>query len=95
MTYDSKYIYISGIESAAGTQNLLYLAPLPEDPADLATIQRDENGCVPVIKVKDKFESEYEYITSDGDSFVFKTNCKAPNNRVVRFSVDKADEADW
>lgn len=48
-----------------------------------------------MIKVKDKFEAEYEYITSDGDSFVFKTNCKAPNNRVVRFSIDKADEADW
>jgi prolyl oligopeptidase len=74
---------------------LLFLAALPENPADLATIPRDENGCLPVIKVKDKFEAEYSYITSDGDSFVFKTNCNAPNNRVVRFTLDKSDEADW
>jgi prolyl oligopeptidase len=74
---------------------LLYLAALPEDPAELANIQHDENDCLPVMKIKDKFEAEYEYITSEGDEFVFKTNMTAPNYRVVKFSLDKPEVSDW
>jgi prolyl oligopeptidase len=74
---------------------LFFLAPLPENIEDLATIPRDEVGNLSVIKVKDKFEAEYQYITSVGDSFVLKTNYKAPNNRVVKFTLDKTDEANW
>jgi len=35
-------------------------------------------GNIPVIKLVDKFEAEYSYITNEGNVFYFKTNLNAP-----------------
>lgn len=40
-------------------------------------------GILPVVKVVDNFDAEYEYITNEGTVFTFKTNLKSPHYKLI------------
>jgi prolyl oligopeptidase len=46
-----------------------------------------------VVKLVDNWEAQYEYITNEGTLFWFKTNLKAPKNKLITIDLTRPDEA--
>ncbi|XP_049318441.1 prolyl endopeptidase isoform X2 [Bactrocera dorsalis] len=67
--------------------NLLYYIDLNESDK----IQSGLN----VIKVIDKFEYDYEYITNIGPKMYFRTNKNSPNYRIVIIDLENPGEENW
>ncbi|KAL6047785.1 Prolyl endopeptidase [Balamuthia mandrillaris] len=78
---DGRYVTISISKSTAPVNKLYY--------ADLSTFD-PETGALDVIKLVDNFDAEYDYITNEGTLFYFKTNLKAPRNKIVSVDVSTA-----
>lgn len=52
-------------------------------------------GKLELTPIYTTFDSEFEYVTSDGEVVYARTNKSAPNFRVVKFHLDKVDPASW
>ncbi|XP_055593265.1 prolyl endopeptidase [Uranotaenia lowii] len=55
----------------------------------------DIKGKVDFVKVVTEFDSDYDYITNEGNLFSFRTNKEAPNYRVVNIDFDKPEMGNW
>ncbi|KAF7989729.1 hypothetical protein HCN44_008403 [Aphidius gifuensis] len=62
--------------------NLVYFTSLEDNKLD---------GKLPLKKIVDKFEADYEFITTEGTSAIFRTNKNAPNYQLI--SIDLNDYA--
>uniref|UniRef100_W8C4H6 Prolyl endopeptidase n=1 Tax=Ceratitis capitata TaxID=7213 RepID=W8C4H6_CERCA len=67
--------------------NLLYYI-------DLNECEKIKSG-LNVIKVIDKFENDYEYITNIGPKMYFRTNKNAPNYRIIIIDLENPHEEHW
>jgi len=50
---------------------------------------------VPFIKLIDKFDAEYDYITNEGTVFTFKTNLDASRYRVITIDFENPGPENW
>ncbi|CAH8674833.1 unnamed protein product [Schistosoma rodhaini] len=48
-----------------------------------------------LIPIVDRFEAVYEYVTNEGDSFVFRTNLDAPMYKIIKISLSNCDRQNW
>jgi prolyl oligopeptidase len=91
VTDDDKYLLIS-VNNSCDPVNQLYVTPLPDD---MASVPRDDDGNIQVQRLFTTFEAEYEYVSNDGSSFVFKTNHSAPRYKLIRFSLEQPEPENW
>jgi prolyl oligopeptidase len=47
------------------------------------------------IDLIDGFENDYTFIDNDGPMFYFRTDLKAPNNRIIAIDIRKPEPANW
>ncbi|KAF6029085.1 PREP [Bugula neritina] len=52
-------------------------------------------GLIPFIKLIDKFDAEYDYITNEGTVFTFKTNLDASRYRVITIDFENPGPENW
>ncbi|VDO72583.1 unnamed protein product [Schistosoma margrebowiei] len=48
-----------------------------------------------MIPIVDRFEAVYEYVTNEGDSFVFRTNLDAPMYKIIKINLSNCDRQHW
>ncbi|MCP3933285.1 MAG: S9 family peptidase, partial [Bacteroidetes bacterium] len=80
LTEDEKWLVISAAVSTTG--NELY-------------IQDQTKSNAPIIPVVENFDNEHNIVHNEGDIFYMQTNLNAPNNRLVKVSVDKLKPDNW
>ncbi len=64
-------------------RNRVYLKPLPLE------------ANTPIIKLLDAFDAGYQYISNDGDTFIFQTDHQAPKGRIVAIDLDRHETPFW
>nr|CAH8871038.1 unnamed protein product [Trichobilharzia regenti] len=62
---------------------------------DLGNIDWNTTEKLNLIPVVDHFEAVYEYVTNEGDSFVFRTNLDAPMYKIIRINFANLDRKYW
>ncbi|CAH8628858.1 unnamed protein product [Schistosoma intercalatum] len=50
---------------------------------------------IELIPIVDRFEAVYEYVTNEGDSFVFRTNLDAPMYKIIKINLSNCDRQHW
>ncbi|KAH8864847.1 Prolyl endopeptidase [Schistosoma japonicum] len=48
-----------------------------------------------LIPIVDRFEAVYEYVTNEGDSFVFRTNLDAPMYKIIKINLSCPAREHW
>ncbi len=98
-----QYLAIS-ISESCDPVNLFYYASLKDFSAAVAAMGDKDSASstsgsgevsypkLDIVKLYDKFEAEYSYVTNVGSTFYFKTNLSAPRYRII--TVDVASPAD-
>jgi len=81
VTEDSRFLFISAAQSTSGNE-LYYL--------DLT-----KNDFTNVIPIALDLKFDYDVIDSDGETIFLQTNYKAPNNRLVKFNINKPNPENW
>uniref|UniRef100_A0A2K5D4T6 Prolyl endopeptidase n=1 Tax=Aotus nancymaae TaxID=37293 RepID=A0A2K5D4T6_AOTNA len=59
---------------------------------------QESNGITRIlkwVKLIDNFEGEYDYVTNERMVFMFKTNRRSPNYRVINIDFRDPDESKW
>ncbi len=79
VTEDENYLVITAANSTYG--NELYI--------------KDLRNNKPVVKVVADFESSSNVINNDGSTFFVVTDFEAPNKRIVKFNLNKFEQAHW
>lgn len=79
VTQDENYLVVTAANSTYG--NELYIKDLRK------------NG--PLVKVVDNFESSNNVLNNEGTTFFVITDFEAPNQRIAKFNLDKAAQANW
>eukprot|EP00898_Chlorokybus_atmophyticus_P008743 jgi/Chlat1/8870/Chrsp92S09259 len=92
VTDDGRYLVLSITEGCQPT-NRLYYCDLEALPGGLEGL-RGSDKLLPVVKLVDNFDAQYDYIANDGAEFTFHTNKDAPLYKVVRVDL-KAKEPEW
>ncbi|CAH8647402.1 unnamed protein product [Heterobilharzia americana] len=62
---------------------------------DLKKINWNITKKLDLIPIADRFEAVYEYVTNEGDSFVFRTNLDAPMYKIIRINLANPDRQHW
>jgi prolyl oligopeptidase len=66
--------------------------------SDLRKINFKIEGLLDFVKLIDNFDAKYSYITNEGSKFIFKTNFKAPKNKIITVDIDnnhKKESFEW
>lgn len=79
VTEDENYLVITAANSTYG--NELYI--------------KDLRNNKPVVKVVADFESSSNVINNEGSTFFVVTDFEAPNKRIVKFNLNKFEQAHW
>ncbi|CAK0748120.1 hypothetical protein CVIRNUC_001815 [Coccomyxa viridis] len=99
VTDDGRYLLLSLSDGCEPANRLYYvdMAQLPRssklEALDFTLYDRSAKVGVrplPLVKLVDSFEAQYEYVANEGSLFTFKTNLHAPRYRLVRTDIDKA-----
>ncbi|MDI6402852.1 prolyl oligopeptidase family serine peptidase, partial [Balneolaceae bacterium ANBcel3] len=77
---DQRYVVISAAVSTTG--NEVYLIDLEKNDREIIPIVTD-------------FDNDHYLVDSQGDRLFFHTNYRAPNNRLIAFSVDNPSQEFW
>jgi prolyl oligopeptidase len=88
VTDDGKKLLIT-VSKDCDPVNQLYYADL--DKVDISKL----NGDLPVTKLIDNFEAQYEYITNEGSIVWFKTNLDAPRYKVITIDLANPARENW
>lgn len=62
---------------------------------DLESLPDGIKGILPVVKVVDNFDAEYEYVTNEGTVFTFKTNYQASNYKLIQIDFADYKQENW
>ncbi|KAK4476245.1 hypothetical protein MN116_001452 [Schistosoma mekongi] len=62
---------------------------------DLEKISSIVTRKLDLIPIVDRFEAVYEYVTNEGDSFVFRTNLDAPMYKIIKINLSCPDRQHW
>jgi prolyl oligopeptidase len=89
VTDDGRYLLLTHHKGTAPVNKLYYY--------DLARFEPAAGGDhgLSVVKLVDNWEAQYEYITNEGTLFWFKTNLKAPKNKLITIDLTRPDESEW
>ncbi|XP_058987085.1 prolyl endopeptidase-like [Musca domestica] len=79
--------YLVMLISKECRDNLIYYANL-EPEADITSK-------LPIKKIIEKFECDYEYITNNGSKMYFRTNKNASNYRIIMIDFENPREENW
>ncbi|KAG9493309.1 hypothetical protein GDO78_001290 [Eleutherodactylus coqui] len=82
---DGQYVLLS-IREGCDPVNRLWYCDLHKQPNGIT-------GILPWVKLIDNFDAEYEYITNEGTVFTFKTNCNAPNYKLINIDFSDPQES--
>jgi prolyl oligopeptidase len=77
---DGKYVGLNVFFGTAA-ENRVYIKPI------------DSEG--EFIRLLDKQDAEYSYITNIGTTFYFKTTLNAPKSRIIAIDIEQADPENW
>lgn len=80
-----KYLFLSIMNSCH--TNLFFYADL-EKTGDI-------RGNLDIVRIIEKFESDYEYITNTGSKIVIRTDKGAPNYRLICIDLEHPEEENW
>lgn len=89
VTDDGKYLVMCITEGCDPVNRLYY--------CDLSSISngllgfKGGNDLLPLEKLVDNFDAQYELVANDGTSFTFRTNRKAPRYKLVRVNLENPD----
>lgn len=89
VTDDGKYLVLC-ITEGCDPVNRLYYCDLSSLASGLAGF-KGSNKLLPMEKLVDNFDAQYEQIANDGTSFTFLTNRNAPKYKLVRVDLQKPD----
>jgi prolyl oligopeptidase len=87
VTDDGQYLVLSIYEGCDPVNRLYY--------CDLKLLPNGIKGTLPIVKLVDNFDAEYEYISSDGTLFTFKTNLNAPRYKLIQIDFNKPEMENW
>lgn len=82
-----KYLLI-GVRRGCDPVNHLYFS-------DLTSLPDGITGLLPVKKIVENFDAEYEYITNEGSVCTFKTNLKAPRYKLINIDLNDYAQENW
>uniref|UniRef100_A0A7I4C0B8 Prolyl endopeptidase n=1 Tax=Physcomitrium patens TaxID=3218 RepID=A0A7I4C0B8_PHYPA len=91
ITDDGQYLVLS-IEESCDPVNRLYYCNLSTLPQGLEGLRQNKEH-LPMIKLIDNFDAQYELVANEGSLFTFLTNKDAPKNKLTRVSLD--DPSSW
>jgi len=77
---DEKYLIISATESTSG---------------NMIGFRKADNASIPFEWIVSDFESDFNYVGTDGDLAYFVTNNDAPMNRLIAIDLTKPDKENW
>lgn len=69
--------------------NLIWIAPLPASPADLAS-----ESALSFTKLVNEFAGQYSYLGNDGSVFYFTSTKGAPRSKIVSMDVNTGTETE-
>lgn len=91
VTDDGKYLLITQYKGTAPVNKLYYYdLSAGFDPSAV-----DAGSGLPLVKLIDDWEAQYEYIANDETRFWFKTNHKAPRNKIIILDLLHPNESEW
>ncbi|XP_074656240.1 prolyl endopeptidase-like [Tubulanus polymorphus] len=62
---------------------------------DLEALPNGIEGILPLVKIVDNFDAEYDYVTNNGTVFTFKTNHNAPRYKLINIDFSNHDMEQW
>lgn len=78
---DGRYLVIS-VWRGTDPQNLVFYKDLSQPES-------------PVVELIAEFNAEYSFVDSEGSRFWFRTNCDAPQGRLIAIDLAQPDAAHW
>lgn len=92
---DGKFLICSIFESTDPV-NLIWYANLEDIIQQSSDYHKDQNKPKPVfVKLFDKFEAEFSYITNEGSLFYFKTNLNSPRYKLIAIDLNNSSPSNW
>ncbi|BFZ11325.1 hypothetical protein BsWGS_14364 [Bradybaena similaris] len=78
-----RYLLLTPREGCDPVNRLYYI--------DLESLPDGIKGVLPVVKLVDNFDAEYQYVTNEGTLFTFKTNLNAPHYKLINIDLSKPE----
>lgn len=87
VTHDGHYLVVT-ISKDCDPVNLVYYA-------DITKLNENKEFSFEFVRLIDTFIGEFIYVNNEGQRFLFKTNHKAPLNKLIEIDLTQSDIESW